>query len=210
MRHPIIAITVVSLLFGVDSATADDASWYLGVGIGDVAANYKVADFDDGSISEGMVDNSDSAWKVFGGYEINGHFAIELGVADLHNDADNRTTFSGISNGTGSRYLSLPGGEVSVDVDDISGYFIAAIGSLPITSRLGVSAKVGAVLWDAQQTIVDLDQRAHTLESTDALFGNGVEYRFDNGIGIRGEAERYLNMGGTDQDVTALSISYHF
>jgi opacity protein-like surface antigen len=131
MRHANIALTVVSLLFGVDSATADNAGWYLGVGIGDVAANYKVADFADGSVTEGVVDNSDSAWKIFGGYEINRHLAIEVGFADLHNDADNRTTFSGISNGTGSRYVSLPGGEVSVDIDDISGYFIMAIGSLP-------------------------------------------------------------------------------
>lgn len=210
MRHAIIMLAVVSLLFSVDSATADDAGWYLGVGIGDVTANYKIADFDDGSISEGMADNSDSAWKILGGYEINRRFAIEAGFADLHNDADNRTTFSAISNGTGGRYLSLPGGEVSVDIDDISGYFIAAIGSLPLTSRFGVSAKVGAVLWDAQQTMVNLNQRAHTLDGTDALFGIGVEYRFDNGIGIRGEAERYLNIGCTDQDITALSISYHF
>jgi len=210
MRHAINLLAIFSLSFGVDTAIAEDGGWYIGIGFGDVTASYEMIDFDDGSVTEGVVDNSDSAWKIFGGYEINRHFAIELGFADLHNDADNRTTFSGISNGTGSRYVSLPGGEVSVDIDDISGYFIAATGSLPLTSRLGVNAKVGAIVWDAQQTMVDLEQRTHALEGTDALIGIGVEYRFDNGIGIRGEAERYFNMGATDQDVATLSISYRF
>jgi len=210
MRHTINFLAVFSLSFGVDSAIAEDGGWHIGIGFGDVTAGYEMTDFADGSVTEGVVDNSDSAWKIFGGYEINRHLAIEVGFADLHNDADNRTTFSGISNGTGSRYVSLPGGEVSVDIDDISGYFITAIGSLPLTSRLGVSAKVGAVVWDAQQTTVDLEQRAHTLEGTDALIGIGLEYRFDNGIGIHGEAERYFDMGGTDQESVGFSISYHF
>ena len=210
MRHANILLTVFSLSLGVDSAIADDGGWYIGIGLGDVTANYKITDFDDSSISEGLADNSDSAWKIFGGYEINGYFAIEVGFADLHNDTDKRTTFSGISNGTGSRYLSLPGGAVSVDIDDINGYFVAAMGSLPLTSRFELRAKAGAVAWDAVQTTVDLDRRDLTLDGTDALIGVGMEYRFDNGIGIRGEAERYFNVGATDQNVAALSISYHF
>ena len=210
MRHAINLLAVFSLSFGVDTAIAEEGGWYIGIGFGDVTAGYEMTDFADGSVTEGVVDNSDSAWKIFGGYEINRHFAIEAGFADLHNDADNRMTFSGTSNGTGSRYVSLPGGDVSVDIDDVSGYFIVAKASLPLTSRSNLMAKAGAVVWDAQQTTVDLGQRTAALNGTDAHIGIGVEYRFDNGIGIRGEAERYLNMGGTDQDVTALSISYHF
>jgi len=158
----------------------------------------------------GLVDNSDSAWKVFGGYAIKRYFAIEVGYSDLHNDADKRTTFSGISNGTGSRFVSLPGGAVRVDVDDISGCFITAIGSLPLTNRFDFSAKAGAISWDARQTTIDLDQRTQVLNGTDALIGLGMRYRFDSGIGIRGEVERYLNVGATEQKVAALSISYHF
>ena len=210
MRHAILLLAALSILFGSDIANADDRGWYIGLGLGDVAANYKTADFDDGSIFEGYPDNNDSAWKMFGGYEINRHFAIEVGFADLHNNTDESMTFSGISSGNGSRFSYLPGETVSVDIDDISGYFIAAIGSLPLTSRFALSAKAGAVSWDARQTTVDLNQSTHTLNGTDALIGIGMEYRFDNGIGIRGEVERYSNIGATDQNVAALSISYHF
>lgn len=38
MRHANIVIGVVSVLFVVDSAIADDGGWYIGVGLGDVAA----------------------------------------------------------------------------------------------------------------------------------------------------------------------------
>ena len=210
MRHAITFLAVFSLSFGVSPAIADDGAWYAGIGIGDVSASYEIPNFDDGSISEGVADNSDSSWKIFGGYKINRHFAIEVGFADLHNDTDKKTTFSGVSNGSGSRYVSLPDGTVSVDITDITSYFVAAIGSLPLTSRFDLSAKAGAVFWGARQTTIDLDQRSHTLNGTDALIGLGMEYRFDNGIGIRGEVERYFNMGATDQDVVALSILYNF
>lgn len=210
MRYSVIFLAGLCLSFVAHSAAADDRGWYIGIGFGDASTNYKITDFDDGSIGEGLVDNSDSAWKIFGGYDINGYFAIELGFADLHNDADRKTTFSGISNAAGSRFDSLPGGAVSVDIDDTTGYFIAAIGSLPLTSRFDLSAKAGVVAWRAQQMTVDLDRRGLALDGTDALIGIGMEYRFFNAIGIRGEVERYFNFGATDQDVAALSISYHF
>jgi len=210
MRQSILLLTALSLLLGSVIANAGERGWYIGIGLGEIRANYEIADFDDGSVSAGLVDNSDSAWKVFGGYQINRYLAIEVGFSDLHNDVDKRTTFSGISNGTGSRFVSLPGGAVSVDINDITGHFVAALGSLPLTRRFDLVAKAGAISWDAQQTTVDLNQRTHTLNGTDALFGLGIEYRFDNGIEIRGEVERYFNVGATDQNVAALSISYKF
>lgn len=210
MRQLISFLTALSLLLGSGVVNADDHRWYIGIGLGDVRANHKIADFDDGSVSEGLVDNSDSAWKVFGGYEISRHLAIEVGYSDLHNDADMRTTFSGVSNGTGSRFVSLPGGAVSVDIDDIRGYFLAATGSLPLTDRFDLRAKLGAISWDARQTTIDVNQRTQSLNGTDALIGLGMGYRFEGGIEIRGEVERYFDVGAADQQVTALSFSYHF
>ena len=99
---------------------------------------------------------------------------------------------------------------MSVDIDDTTGYFIAVIGSLPMTDRLDLMAKGGVIAWRAQQTTLDLDQRDLTLDGMDTLVGIGMEYRLDNGIGVRGEAERYFNMGATNQDVVALSIVYNF
>ena len=210
MRHAIRLLAALFLVLGIESALAGDRAWYVGVGFGDVAAAYEISDFDDGSISAGLVDNSDSAWKIYAGYEFNSHFAIEVGFADLHNDVDEKTTFSGISDGTGSRFDSLSGGGVTVDIDDISGYFVTAIGSLPVTSRFELKAKTGVVVWRADQTIVDLNRRSVSLDGTDALVGMGLGYRFDTGIGIRGEVERYFNLGAANQTVATLSISFHF
>jgi len=45
MRHPILVLIALSLLLGCDIANADDRGCYIGIGLGDVAANYKTADF---------------------------------------------------------------------------------------------------------------------------------------------------------------------
>ena len=74
-------LTTLFILPAATSAAADDRGWYLGIGYGDAIANYEVADFDDGSVSNGVIDNSDSAWKVFGGYAFDHHFAVELGYS---------------------------------------------------------------------------------------------------------------------------------
>ena len=210
MRKLISFLTALSLLFGSGVVNAGEHGWYVGIGLGDVRANYEIADYDDGSVSAGLVDNSDSAWKVFGGYESNRYLAIEVGYSDLHNDADKRTTFSGISNGTGSRFVSLPGGAVSVDIDDISGYFLAATGSLPLTDRFDLRAKLGAISWDARQTTIDLNQRTQIVNGTDAFIGFEMGLRFGSGIEIRGEVERYLNVSATEHTVAALSILFRF
>ena len=198
------------LSLAVDTALADDTGWYGGAGFGAVAASYKAADFDDGSISDARVDDTDTAWKLFGGYQFNRYFAVEGGYADLHNDPDKKTTFAGVSDGTGTGFMSLPDGPVSVDINNIAGFFAAAVGSLPLTDRFALSGKVGLICWEAEQTTLDLGQRNANLDGIDALIGVGAEYRFDNGIAIRSEAERYFNTGDTNQDVISLSVLYRF
>ncbi|MGI9295319.1 MAG: outer membrane beta-barrel protein [Pseudomonadales bacterium] len=208
--HTLVLLATACLALAVDSAMADDAGWYLGSGFGVVAADYKAADFDDGSTSQTRIDDDDTAWKLFAGYRFNRYLAVEGGYVDLHNEFDEKTTFSAVSDGTGGNFASLPNGPVSVDIDEITGFATAAVGSYPLTNRFVVSGKLGAVFWEAEQTALDLQQREASLDGTDALVGIGAEYRFDNGIAIRGEAERYFDVGETDQDVVSVSVLYQF
>ena len=194
----------------VDTAIADDAAWYVGAGYGRLASGYRAADFDDGSISDTRVDDTDTAWKLFGGYRFNRYLAVEGGYADLQNNPDKKTTFAGVSDGTGSHFVSLPDGPVSVDIDDVTGFFAAAVGTYSLTDRFGLTGKVGVVCWEAKQITLDLGRRETILDGMDALIGVGAEYQFDSCIAIRGEAERYFDMGDTDQDVVTLSVLYRF
>lgn len=203
-------LTILLMLSTVTTAAAADSGWYLGVGYGDVTGNYEAADFDDGSVSNGAIDNSDSAWKVFGGYAFGHHLAVELGYVDLHNDVDNEVTFAGTSDGTSDRFDSLPGGVVSVDIDRVTGIFAVAIGSLPLSKHFSINTKGGAVFWEARQTTMDLGRRDVVVKGEDAIVGVAAEYRFNNGFAIRGEVERYFDMGATDLDVAALSVLIRF
>lgn len=208
--HALVLLATTCLALTAHSAMANDAGWYVGSGFGMVAAGYKAADFDDGSTSQTRIDDDDTAWKLFGGYRFNQHLAVEGGYVDLHNDTDKKTTFSAVSDGTGGNFASLPDGPVSVDIDDVTGFVAAAVGSYPLTKRFVVSGKLGVVAWEAEQATLDLRQREASLDGRDALVGIVAEYRFDNGIAIRGEAERYFDVGKTNQDVVSVSLLYQF
>jgi len=94
------------LVAGVGETGAN--GWYVGAGIAKVSSNYRFADFDDGPISSSSAANNDSAWRLFVDYALNTWFSVETSYSDLHNSTDGAKTFSGISDGTGNRYGSLP------------------------------------------------------------------------------------------------------
>ena len=95
-------------------ASAAETGWYIGGSTGEADLNLSVSDFNDGAITSGTADDDDTGRKVFGGYHVNEHLAIEGGFVDLNNDFDSKTTFEGISNGSGSLFAAGP---VSVDVE---------------------------------------------------------------------------------------------
>lgn len=77
---------------------------------------------------------------------------MEGGYADLHNETDSERTFTGVSNGSGSNFVSLPDGPVSVDIDDITGFFAAAVGSYPEVDPIFWTAPLGAIFHDINTT----------------------------------------------------------
>ena len=197
------------LLLATAPACADD-DWYVGVGRGGVTGDYEVANFDDGSISAGAVDNSDWGWKLFAGFDIGRHLGFEFGYTDLHNDPDDTMTFTGVSDGSGDRYASFPDGDVGVDIDDVTSYYAVAMLSLPLSAHFRLSAKGGITRWEARQATIDLQPIEVSISGTDALTGFAAEYRFDSGIALRAEFERYAGMGSTDQEFFAAAVLFRF
>ena len=84
MRHAINFLAVFSLSVGVDSAIAEDGGWYIGIGFGDVTAGYEMTDFADGSVTEGVVDNSDSSTDAGKPR----HRTTKPGILELYRNAD--------------------------------------------------------------------------------------------------------------------------
>jgi len=213
------ALVLVLITFGITAAIpvhANDKVWYVGTsGLGKVTVDRNVSDFDDGSIISGRVDDKDSGWKLFGGYRITKHFFMEIGRADLNNDQDSETTFTGQSDGTGSRYAA---GKVTVDNDEPIAYYLAAVGRLPLPlgpapydDRLALIGKVGMTSWEASQTTIDASGKIErNIDGTDVITGLALEYKWPNGFGIRSEWEFFKGIVDEDYEIHSAGITYDF
>jgi len=208
---PVAALGLCLSMLVLNNASAADSGWYVGGGIGHVSNNLELSDFDDGSLISGDVDTTETAYKLFGGYRINRYLRVESGFVSLRNDLDSETTFTGISDGSGPGFSSFPDGGVSVDIDQQTGFFLALVGSYPLSERWSVTAKIGAFNWDAELTTIDLNgARDMRFDGTDTLYGFGIEHQLRNNLLLRLDVERYADIVDHDFDVAGVGIGYQF
>jgi OOP family OmpA-OmpF porin len=201
------AVAGVMLWLGGPAARAEDRGWLIGGGWGEADYGNSVARFDDGSITSGAVDNNELGWKLFAGYRFSKRIGLEVGYVDLINDYD-APTFEGVSDGTGSSFVSFPDGPVSVGLSP-TGYFAEGVGYLPLGKALSIFGKVGLVRWDAETTVQDLNgESVRQSSGTDPVFGAGVEYRLKHGLALRAEYEVFTKVVDQDIDLFTAGISY--
>jgi OOP family OmpA-OmpF porin len=190
MKSAISAIAMATALLSVAStataqtdpfATVDEIrnGLYVGGSLGMTDANGFCAG------ATGACDDSDTGWKIFGGYEFNENLAVEGGYTSL-GDMSNM--------GAGSR-------------SDISGFNVAAVGKLPINEQIGVFGKAGLFRWSADNT-TDGDR-----SGTDLMYGVGAEYKMTDNISVRGEWEKFLDIetsATTNSDVSMFSAGFTY
>lgn len=136
-------------------------------------------------------DDSDTAFKVFGGYSFNQNWAAELGYADL-----------------GKATLTGPGGtdELKATAFDLTGVF-----SWPF-SNSGFSVFGRAGLYTGKVELSGPDHGSKT--TTDLTYGLGAGYDINKNLGLRAEWQRYskmkahndVNGAESDGDVDAMTI----
>lgn len=209
-------VLVAALLMVNFLAEADERAWYIGgAAFGRVVVDRNVSDFDDGSITSGRVDDKDSGWKLFGGYRYNRYLAVEFGRTSLNNDLDDTTTFTGQSDGTGSKYAA---GKVTVDIDKPCALYLAAVGRLPMPlgpapydDRLALIGKIGITAWKATETTIDSNGRVEKdKDGTNLIAGLGVEYKWPNGFALRSEMEFYKDIVDEQYEFYSLGLTYDF
>lgn len=67
---------LASAMIFAGSASAQEAGWYVGASLGQAQVDVDCS----GTTS---CDDKDSTWKIFGGYQINRNFSVEVGYSDL-------------------------------------------------------------------------------------------------------------------------------
>lgn len=164
-------IGAMLLMMGVTGSALAQNGFYAGASIGQATI--------DGCSGITNCDDEDTAWKIFGGWEMNQNLAFEAAWVDM-----------------GEISGSIGASAVSAEVD---GWTLAVKGILPVNDQFGVFAKFGFVDWKIKGggALSGVDK-----DGADLMYGLGAQYMFTDQLGIFGEWEWY----DIDDDVDLLSI----
>lgn len=148
-----------------------DSGFYLGAGVGD--ASVKDSDFDE----------SDSAYKLFGGYNIGFIPLVDFAVEASYVDFGKPSSSAG-----------------SVEVTGLNAFGLAGLSFGPF----GVFAKAGVLSWDADSTFVTTTSES----GSDPAYGLGARFAIGS-LSVRAEYEVY-DLDGTDLDMVSVSGVFTF
>lgn len=123
-------------------------------------------------------DDSDTAWKIYGGMEMNEYISMEVGYADL-----GTFEYSGAKSGT--REVNGMIMHMLGTYSPSPSFTLIASGGLNI-----LNAEVNGTIAGASGNVGDTDVAWS--------FGMGAQYNFTKALGLRMEWERYFEVGGTD------------
>ena len=178
-RTKLIASLFALAAVTVSPAAFADSGFYLGGSVGNATVSAAIPDPGFGNDID--FDESDFAWKAFGG------FKFDLPIIDL---------------GVQAGYFDLGGPSVDVAGEtagiSIAGWEAFGLAGIDI-GPLGVFVKAGMVSWDADLRIADL---RGTEDGSDPAYGAGLRFSLGS-VEIRGEYE-LLDISEAD-DVYMLS-----
>lgn len=192
------------------AVNADDAGWYMGANIGQSTADIDNEQITDNLLEGGFSqialenDDSDTGYKLFGGYQFNRHFAIESGYFDLGEFSYSATT--------------MPAGTLDGQMK-LKGFNVDVLGFIPFSEKFSVFGRVGANYAEAKDRFsgtgaVNVLSPHAEERDTNLKLGAGVQYAFTDALALRIETERYRindavgNNG--DIDLVSMGLVYRF
>lgn len=191
---------------------AEEANWYIGAGLGRSDAKRTTswgttADatlFVNGITSSTLVDSHDTAWKLFGSYRFNENLALEAGYTDLG-------SFGGTTT------IAAPAAGLAAGKWQASNPLnLAVVGTYPIVNRLSILGKLGLAVTKLNVRISPPAFASLSATRVQPLLGVGLKYDFTKAFAVRGEFERFNNVGDgsvtgqSNINVWSLSGQYHF
>ena len=184
------AIAAAVGLPGVSVAQSrGETGWYAGASLGQST----VQDCDVSGFPGASCDDKDTAWKLFGGFQINRTFSVELGYANL-------------GEGTAS------GGGVNASIES-NAWELVGVGMFPIASQFSLYGKLGLFRADSD---LSGNLGSGSDSSSGLTFGVGGQYDFSRNMGVRAEWQRYADVGGdntggeSDIDVMSIGVVFKF
>jgi len=164
--------------------------WYVGASVGQAKAKTAC----DGLSGSGITcDDTDTTWKLFGGYQFNRNLAAELGYSDFGK-------------------VKASAGTLTDEVK-ATAWELVGIGALPVADRFSVYGKLGLYHAETKETTNFVGNFKDT--NNDLTFGFGARYDFTQNVGVRAEWQRYKDVGGSsvgkdDFDVISVGVVWRF
>ena len=184
--------TIAALL--LMTASAANASFYVGGSLGQTSSD--VDAFGDVSGSGIEVDDSDTGFKVFGGYNFFKFLSVEAAYVDVSGPAAEMTVPEPMT--------------VSTSAD---GFAVEAVGVMPVGVKFQLFAELGFFMWDGQAEVSSpsFSGSGGSGDGTDPTYGVGFGWNVIPKGQIRVEAERYaIGMGDQDMDLDMYSAGFAY
>lgn len=171
----LLAGTVLAAALGAlsfNTLAAEPVGWYAGAGVGQ------------SMIDEDLLDDEDTGFQVFGGYQFHPNWGVELAYTDF-----GKVEYGGVA---------------SLEADTAS---LVAVGTLPFTEKFSGYAKAGFHAWDADLRASGIGRVSD--DGTDPTYGLGLQYRFTDNVALRGEYSRF-EMEDVDVDLAQVQVRFDF
>jgi len=180
-RNIVIALLALSSL-GTAPQVLARGPFYVGASAGWSDIDTEIAF--PGLITSGTADGKNTGYKIFGGYEFNPYFGVEISLVDL-----GRVKYSG-------SYLGAPVTGGKVDVVGLNG---SAVGIVPVTESFSLFGKLGIFAWEASWSDVTNGVPTKGQDNgADLSIGAGFAFNFTKNFSARLEWERFKAGGGED------------
>jgi OOP family OmpA-OmpF porin len=132
--------------------------------------------------------------KFIGGYRFNRNLGVEIGYTDLGEATES-------------------GGGITATAE-ASAMELVAVGFLPLNPNFSIIGKVGMYRGDVDVSAPGIGSVSES--NTGLTFGVGVQWDFTKNLGVRGEWQRYADVGGDniggefDVDVISVGVLWRF
>ncbi len=213
MSYKYIALPLLlcSSLAVANEYSSPEQGLYLGGFVGQ--SSFDVPEMDSGF--DFNVDDSDTAFKLIGGYQFSEYFAVELGYVDL-----GEFSFNYDDSVTEPEYQYSMSMKVSGAVDGLT---LAVVGILPLNEQVNLYAKVGMFSWEGevsgsgQYQYSDIygtndsdyfSEEPVTDDDNSAFYGLGLSYQLSQ-LSLHAEYEMY-DLDGDDVSLLSIGATYHF
>ncbi len=211
MKKTVLCAVLGAALAPCGSAFAQDSTkgFYAGLSIGQ--SKFKGACDSKAGVTLSNCKDSDTAWKIFGGYQFTPNLAVELGYNDFGRISSDAVVTMGGSTFAGNARIEATAFEAT------------GVGTLPLGHQFSLYGKLG-VYYAETKSSANVTQTTPPFASgsssasdnnTNLTFGFGARYDVTKNIALRAEWQRFSKVGSDstgkgDIDVLGIGALYRF